>query len=180
MAKYRRYRKYSRRGRGRWASNIQEISTTVANAAQGANYATTTLAFNPIQTSTATSQVYTVKNFETSFTFEIPSNSTVTTSNIEDITAYIMFVPQGMQVDADYNNIHPEYIMNYKFIGSPTLDSSTSGQQYQPFKIRTRMARKLNTGDSVILFIKYNNQGSTVSGPIFEVHGLNRWWTKAN
>ena len=74
-----------------------------------------------------------------------------------------MFVPQGMNVSTDYNIQHPEYIMNYKYLGSPTgTGTSTSAevQQYQPFRLRSRLSRKLNTGDSVILFIKGLNQGT--------------------
>ena len=92
-----------------------------------------------------------------------------------------MFVPQGMTVTPNYNIEHPEYIMNYKYLGSPTgTGTSTSAevQQYQPFRLRTRLSRKLNTGDSVILFIKGLNQGT---GNInINLSGLVRWWTKAN
>lgn len=176
MARKSRRRFY--RKKGRWCSNIEEISQDIVGAASGYNYATATLAFNPVQTSTGTSQIYTVKNFEISFTFEYPTNDTGL-DDIEDICVYIMFVPQGMNVGSNYNNIHPEYIMAYKFIGSPANDTSNTGQQYHPYKVKSRLARKLNTGDSVQLFIKYSSPGA-ISGKVMEVHGINRWWTKAN
>ena len=177
MAKYRRTRKYSRYNRGKWSSNIQEISTSVVNADPGANIVTYTLATNPVQDITTTSQVFTTKNFDVSFTLESTSQSP-NPSNVEDITAYIMYVPQGMNVTESYNNQHPEYVLNYKFYGSTSSDTS---QQYQPYKIRTRLARKLNTGDSIILFIKFNNTSTAQQlGTIFEIHGVVRWWTKAN
>ena len=40
------------------------------------------------------------------------------------------------------------------------------------------MARKLNTGDSVQLFIKGINED--INNVPFNIHGLIRWWTKAN
>lgn len=89
-----------------------------------------------------------------------------------------MYVPQGMNITADYNIEHPEYIMTYKYLGSPTIDSN--GQQYQPYKIRTRLARKLQSGDNVILFIKGTNQVNGTSPSNLRLSGLVRWWTKAN
>lgn len=176
MARFRRYRKYSRRNRsGRWAANIQEIGTTsivLPASASGAWFRDYTLAFNPTQINTAVSQVYTVKNFEV--TFEV--SGTENSINIEDIVAYIMFVPQGMTVTTNYNLEHPEYVMAYKYLGSPTSDNPTS--MAQPAKIRTRLSRKLQSGDKVILFLKGNNTSAFSAEA--EFHGLARWWTKAN
>ena len=178
MPRYsRRIRRYYR-SRSRWSANIQEISTSVVNAEVGANIATYTLAFNPTQVNTAVSQVYTVKNFEITFSPEYPSNaSSAIANNIEDISAYIVFVPQGMVVGTDYNIQHPEYVMAYKFYGSPSADANGP----TVYRIRTRLSRKLNTGDSIQLLIKYNNQYTqALTGTVFELHGLCRWWTKAN
>lgn len=174
MARYRRTRRYRRRS-GRWAANIQEIGTTTVllSGPDGAWYRDFTLAFNPTQLNTAVSQVYTVKNFEVTFEF----NGVDGSGYIEDVVAYIMFVPQGMQVSTSYNLDHPEYIMAYKFLGSPTSDTPTS--MAQPTKVRTRLSRKLQSGDKVILFLKGNKTlASAVASA--EFHGLARWWTKAN
>lgn len=181
MARYRRYRKYTRRNRGRWSTNIQELgTTTILVNNQGAFYKDFTLAFNPLQTNTATSQVYTVKNIEVTFEVSrISDGGSPDGDKLEDITAYIMYVPQGMSLSTDYNLQHPEYIMAYKFLGSPTTDSPTS--MAQPTKIKTRLSRRLQTGDSVILFIKGNNtNSSTPYAQRCEFHGISRWWTKAN
>lgn len=179
MARYRRYRKYTRRNRGRWSANIQELGTTTISlpSSTGAWFQDYVLAFNPTQINTAVSQIYTVKNFEVTFEISTSSNTQLP-SEVEDVTAYIMFVPQGMNVTATYNLEHPEYIMAYKFIGSPIDDSNLSSKAQAP-KIRTRLSRKLNTGDHVILFIKGNKTSSSSSGDL-EFHGLARWWTKAN
>lgn len=186
----RSYRQRRRFRRTRWSPNIQELPVTrntyqVPVGSAGTTFThSVTLAFNPTQVNTAVSQIYTVKNFEINFAIDRPfssSQSTEASNNTEDITAYIMFVPQGMVVNDNYNIQHPEYIMAYKFLGQPSPDSE---QQYQPFRIKTRMSRKLNTGDSVILFLKgYNTYNNTTGTPVtfsYDFHGLVRWWTKAN
>lgn len=98
-----------------------------------------------------------------------------------------MYVPQGFSgsgnnnLSNDYNKLHPEYILAYKYIGSPSHESNTTGmqgQQYQPYKIKTRLARKLDTGDEIVLFIKGLNQSTETQ--IIRVNGVVRWWTKAN
>lgn len=180
MAKYRRYRKYSRRNRGKWSANIQEIGTTTLTldfTQPNTWYRDFTLAFNPTQVNTAVSQTYTVKNFEVTFQLDTKNGNTGL-NFVEDCVAYIMFVPQGMTITPNYNLQHPEYIMAYKFLGSPESDSSSS---QQPFRVRTRLSRKLNTGDSVILFLKGNIPEAVQGTPSnIEFHGLVRWWTKAN
>ena len=185
MAKYRRYRKYSRRSHAKWSPNIQEINETsiIANPLEGF-YQTFVLAFNPTQTNTSVSQVFTVKNIDVNF--YIDSDQPAGATDIEDVCAYIMFVPQGMTVTGTYNLDHPEYILNYKYLGGPSADSfntSTSstariGQHYQPLRVRSRLSRKLQSGDNVILFIKGTNTGG--GSATFKFHGLIRWWTRAN
>lgn len=180
MAK-RRYRRYRRRS-GRWAPNIVKVSNQIA-ATAGEFFASEDLAVNPVQTTTGVSQTFTIKNLELNFTIEAPYNSLQALSSI---TAYIMYVPQGMNITAGYYAEHPEYIMAYKYLGSPDgLDPVSTGsgitsfykrQNYQPFRVRTRLSRKLQTGDKVILYI----QGSAETAQNFNIDGLVRWWSKAN
>lgn len=175
MAKYKKYRKYSRRSTQKWEPNIQEINTTTIQApANTTFYYSQILAFNPTQVNTSVSQTFTVKNLEVSYFLDVSSSSG--SSILEDIAAYIMFVPQGMTVNATYNLDHPEYIMAYQFLNQPSADA---GATFQPRKIKTRLSRKLHSGDNVILLIKGNNTSSTENGS-FQFHGLIRWWTKAN
>lgn len=180
MAKYRRYRNYNRRNRGRWSANIQEIGTTdiIVPATAGAWSRDFQLAFNPSQSNQSVSQVYTVKNFECTLDLS-SSGSTDAPSTIEDITAYIMYVPQGMTITSSYNIQHPEYIMAYKFIGTPTIDGPTTSRA-QATRIKTRLSRKLQSGDSIVLFIKGNHTQAGTMTTTLELSGLARWWTKAN
>ena len=174
MARYRRTRRYRRRS-GRWAANIQEFNGSLA-AAPGIFSQAETILTNPAQSANLVTQVFTIKNVEITFNLDFESSDNNVVS-IEGVTAYIMYVPQGMTITGNYNLEHPEYIMTYKYLGSPTVDST--GQQYQPYKIRTRLARKLQSGDNVILFIKGTNQSASQTYSL-RLAGLVRWWTKAN
>ena len=172
----RRYRRYRRRS-GRWAPNIIKVSDRLF-APSGEWGVSEDLAVNPIQVNTGVSQTYTVKNFEISFSLE---TATASGGYLESITIYVMYVPQGMAVSSSYYAEHPEYIMAYKYIGSPGVISTTNseeGQQYQPIKIRSRLSRKLQTGDKVILFVQGSNEYS--SSVQFNIDGIVRWWSKAN
>ena len=170
MAKRSRRRFYKRKS-GRWSSNLQEVSNNIS-ATSDVWSAAETIMTNPIQQPSLVSQTYTVKNIECSFTIETEGLND-NQQFLENICCYIMFVPQGMAVTSDYNLQHPEYIMNYKYLGSPSSEfgyqgsgqpARVLGQQYQPIKFKTRLSRKLQTGDGVILFIKGINQSSnTVS-----------------
>lgn len=158
---------------------MQEINNQIIAANSGTWVGTSTLATNPTQTTLGVSQIYTVKNFDINFTIE-SANSLDAANVLEAITAYIMFVPQGMNVSDTYNIDHPEYILNYKYLGSPPGTSAGGAeiQQFQPTRLRTRLARKLQTGDSIILFIKGTNSSSSQVNVFLS--GLIRWWTKAN
>lgn len=184
MARYRRSRRYRRKS-GRWASNITTIDKESILAPVGAWNSSLTLATNPIQSSTGVSQTFTAKNFEISFTLE--SSSTTGVYALDSIAVYIMYVPQGMNITSSYMSDHPEYILNYKFYGSPTSYTPIPGtqgvaeynvQRFQPMKIKSRLSRKLQTGDSIILFMTGVN-GSDSALDLF-ISGVVRWWTKAN
>ena len=157
MAKTRRRRYYKRKGR--WSANISKLENTQITASSGAWSTYTTLASNPIQNNATVSQQYTVKNLE--FTFQI--EGTNTPINLEAITIYIMYVPQGMSVGNDYYLQHPEYIMAYRFIGSPEYEmtgTNISGIR-NPLKVKSRLARRLQTGDSIIAYFEGVNTGTS-------------------
>lgn len=176
----RRYRRYRKR-HGRWSPNIVKVSNQIT-ATGGEFFASEDLAVNPIQTNTGVSQTFTVKNVELTFTIDAALNALQALSSI---TAYIMYVPQGMAVTSIYYLEHPEYILAYKYLGSPDgvdIDRDQNGisyykrQNYQPFRVKTRLSRKLQTGDKIILYI----QGSATTGQTFNIDGIVRWWSKAN
>lgn len=177
MAKYRRYYRRYKKSTGKWSPNIYELNTTQLTIPAGTTdfFQSYTLAENPAQAPNMVTQTYTVKNVEVTFEIEQTGN----TGFIEDLAAYIMFVPQGMTVTGSYNLEHPEYIMAYKFLGSPTADNPSS--MAQPTKIRTRLSRKLQSGDGLIILFKGNRTDTQQSGNTsIYFHGLARWFTKAN
>lgn len=175
----RRTRRYYRK-KGKWSANIKTLTNqTISTTPSSSFYGTSTLCTNPVQTDSSVSQQYTVKNIELSYEIEYTGSSVGNDKYIEGLTVYVMYVPQGMTVTETYPNNHPEYIMAYKFLGSPNSDATGgNGPSRNPLKIKTRMARRLQTGDSVILLIVGRNETSNAV-PI-EFNGLVRWWTKAN
>lgn len=170
MARRRYRRRYYKKGK--WSANLTNIIGEILSAEPSTSFAKTlTLCSNPIQNNQTVSQKFTVKNTEFNGVYEAAQSQTA----IENFCAYIMFVPQGMTIGTNYEQQHPEYIMAMKYFGSPSNDGQ---QQYQPFKVKTRLARTLDTGDSVILFLKGTNVGTTQIN--LEFSGIVRWWTKAN
>lgn len=174
-------RKYYKRKSGRWAPNITKIrDQIVANNVQGDFSGNAVLCQNPTQSNARVSQAYTVKNFEITFTIE--GDTSAAMQGLEGITAYIMYVPQSMNVTSSYYEQHPEYILNYKYLGSPATYSQTTGagefQNFQPVRMKTRLARKLQTGDAIILYIHGTN--ATNASQTLLIDGVVRWWTKAN
>lgn len=170
MARRTRRRYYRRKGR--WSANIYNIGQST-NVPVGNNADSITLAQNPAQTALGVSQTYTVKNIELSVYVEAESSTLL--QHLENIQHYIMYVPQGMAIGVNYPEEHPEYIMNYYYQGNPVDDSEGLGFR---LKLKSRLARRLQTGDSIIYFYRIDNTyNSAIS---IRVRGLCRWWTKAN
>lgn len=183
MSRRTRRKYYKRRSRS-WSPNIDQIvhSFNVTNTGQFSE--AYTLAINPSLTGPTTiSQVFTVKNIEASFVFE--ANELANT--LEALTFFIMYIPDGFDYDvSNLPQIHPEWIMNYKFIGSPTYEQPVEGQQpapsqqYQPVRVRTRLSRRLHSGDRIILYAQGYRQGTSTTSIPVTITGMVRWWTKAN
>lgn len=185
MAKsYRRRRYYRRRGK-HWSTRLTNFSGS-QSAAVNANYVIyQNLCQNPAQDNDTISQLYTVKNVDC--TIELQSNS----SNIENFQVYIMYVPQGYiptGVPSAYETLpydHPEWIMAYRYYGSPNVEYVNAGSGsnlntpgFPPLRLKSRLARKLDTGDRVIALIIGTN-ASTVSQTL-DYNGLVKYNTKAN
>lgn len=157
--------------KGKWSANIDNLDYIYTQALSGNFFLTRDLAKNPTQNSNSISQQYTIKNVE--INFEISSENQ---TDISSICLYIMYVPQGMQLNLNFVKNHPEYIMAYRFLGRPI--SSTTAPGRSTYKIKSRLSRRLQTGDSIVLIITgYNNSDSAI--PIY-LSGVFRWWSKAN
>lgn len=180
MARYYRYRKYSRRFRSkRWSSRITNF-TGEQSATGGNNFIIyTNLAQNPAQTETTVSQKYTVKNINCQLQIECDSTNFV---NVENLQAFVMFIPQGYiptGTPSAYSEVpfnHPEWIMTHRYIGSATNDSQNAG--YAPLRLFSRLSRKLDTGDRIVVIILGKNTGT--SSITIGYQGLVKYNTKAN
>lgn len=170
----RRYRRYRRRT-GRWAGNIKTINYQTLSAPPGSFSGVIDLATNPVQSDSTVTQTYTIKNIE--LTYQIDYIPSTIDYNIEALCAYIMYVPEGYIVTETLPNLHPEWIMAYRWLGEPDIDGTQPGRL--PSKIKTRMARRLQSGDKVVLLITGSNRSSSNTYNL-QVSGLLRWWTKAN
>lgn len=178
MAKHYRRRRYYR-SKGRWSANIKTLTSRQISVPSNTSfYAIEQLCQNPAQVDTTVSQQYTVKNIELNYELECGAGLQ---PFIEGLVAYIVYVPQGMTVTETYPNFHPEYIMAMRFLGSPNADDTASGNQQpgrNPLRIKTRLSRRLQTGDSVQLLIIGRNGGTSAGN--LDFNGIVRWWTKAN
>lgn len=176
----RRYRRKS----GKWSPNIKTLLPVNTDGRMQFNANTFSaqhivLCESPAQSNSTVSQAYTVKNVE--FSFVVESTNSENPIPLENIVTYIMYIPQGYNLPALHtagsflDEVHPEWIMAYKYYGSPAPDFN---QMYQPRTIKTRLSRKLQTGDAIILYVKAYN--STNSAQSMDLTGVIRWWTKAN
>ena len=163
MARTTKIRYYKKKGI--WSANINQFRTTQTLQGNAINYGYNILCENPAQSITTVSQQYTVKNIDIMFNAEVGANP----NYIEDIVYYIMYVPQGMTIDNNYSKNHPEYIMAMRYIGSAQSDSNTR----TPTRVKTRLARRLQTGDKIILYFTCENQsGNDISA---DISGIVRW-----
>lgn len=136
-----------------WATRFQNFNFSDSLLVGTDLFEVQQLCENPQQSITNVGQKYLVKNVEVSV--ELEANQ----STFEDVQYYIMFCPEGLSTEQIKNLPfqHPEYIMAYKFYGSPQAESiGYKG----PLFIKSRLARKLESGDKIVLIVL----GSGVSG----------------
>ena len=178
MAKYRRYRKYTRR-RHIWSSRLQNFSGAQSVATNTEFVIYYNLCSNPVQSQDTVSQKYTVKNI--SCQMELATEDYIDPRYVENLQAYICFIPQGYiptgtpsaYADVPYN--HPEWIMAHRYFGSCLQDMNVF---YPPLRLRTRLARKLDTGDRIVLIILGKNTKTETATLSYQ--GIVKYVTKAN
>ena len=170
MARYRRKRYY--RKRARYSPNIVRIGPNSFNIQpQTREFGVTTLIENQGYDPSRSNTIITVKNPELSIEFENSGNGL---TNIESCTAYILFIPEGYTAGINTPIQHPEWIMAYKFYGSPNYDGGFSKFVN---KIKTRLSRKLNTGDRIVLLVEATNTSQQYESTM-EYQGLVHQRTK--
>lgn len=161
-----------------WSSNIITSQTTLTFPASSTYGAGSALCLNPSQSVSTVSQPFTVKNIKLSVS--CVATETAVSNALDNVIVAIVYVPQGYTVTYNTLSEHPEWFMAVKYLDNPTIEqqSSNSGSQYKPFTVSTRLARKLQTGDSVQLCVFGTNTETTVSS--VSVRFMAQWWTCAN
>lgn len=158
-----------------WSSNLITSSSSITFPATSTYGAGSALCLNPVQNVSTVSQPFTVKNIKLSVNASGMTDSTI--AGIDNIIVAIVYVPQGYTVT--YNTIveHPEWFMAVKYIDEPSL--ITDGMSYsKPFTVSTRLARKLQTGDSIQFCVFGQNVSQTSLTVKFKF--MAQWWTCAN
>lgn len=169
MAKSRRTKKFYR-SKGKWSSRIQNVDITKEIAGNSNFFESRNLALNPIQEDNTVSQKFTVKHMWVQFTIEA-----IGTDTLENCQAFILFIPQGFNLDDSTAYQHPEWIMASRFIGVPIAENDPG---YGPFNIRSRLSRKLDTGDRIVFVLQGHNR--SVNNTNTRLTGIVRYVTKAN
>lgn len=169
----RRYRRYYKRKGKHWSTRLTSINVSQSAAPNVTFFIFRTLATNPAQDDNTVSQRFTVKNVHCNIAIE--AGNPGFSSGIENLQHYILFIPQGFTLTENTPFEHPEWIMAHRFLGSPQPDDNPG---YAPAVIRSRLARKLDTGDRVVYLLLGGNT-STESQTI-SVNGLVKLNTKAN
>lgn len=99
-------------------------------------------------------------------------------SSLNNVSMYLMYLPEGYSTNDIYSFVqqHPEWILAYKYLGSPT--DSANGQGCQPIRIRSRFRRNLLTGDRIVMVATgWNSSNTSVQGTIW---ALVRFSSKIN
>lgn len=171
---------YYNRRKERWSSNLNNIDEGINATGAGDVFFPIKLCENPGQSADSVSQQFTVKNFEIQFQMESTSPAFFDT-----LALYIMYVPQGMTVTKDYAKYHPEYILGWKYFGGP---DAVSNINRNPLVMKSRLSRKLNTGDQINLVIIGKHYSHIQGEPpntvevqdSIGIRGVVRWNAKAN
>jgi len=179
MARTKRIQKYYKKSS--WSTRISNIEGAQLVGANNKAIIYYNLCKNPAQDENTVSNKFTVKNIDLQLELSNASSSSGT-SDLEDFQVYICYIPQGYVptgTPSYYENVpfdHPEWIMVHRYVGLPLGDAATS---YLPLHIKSRLARKLDTGDRVVLIILGKNT-STSQGYTIDYRGLVKYNTKAN
>lgn len=180
-------RRYRRRFRKKnWSTRLTNFTGSQLATAANNFIIYQNLAQNPAQSVDTVSNLFTVKNINCQVELQGSASQI-----IENLQAYIMYIPQGYVPTgtpgayADIPFDHPEWIMAHRYYGSPNIEfqqtpgTTANTPGFPPLRLRSRLARKLDTGDRIIILILGNNTSQTQSAEL-NYSGLVKYNTKAN
>ena len=169
MARARRTFYTARRRTVKWSPHlIEERLAITANSESFGSYQL--LAKNSSDSSTPTPSVIKVKNFRVSVDTLLGSSSF--SSSLQTFNVYVIFIPEGVTITQDTPKQHPEWLLGWKSVNEITH------QQRDTTVITSRLARNLNSGDSVYVLFT-GSQGPNVSQTI-NVNIVASYVTRAN
>lgn len=179
-------RRYFRRSyrraypRKKWASNIGSSTLQLTVPANSSYAAGAAFALNPAQSPSTVASAFTVKRVRLSIDAVTPQSEDFRL--LQQVIAAIMYVPQGYTVDYTILQQHPEWIMAIKYMGEPSMyesPTSTGGTRNKPFQVSSRLARKLQTGDSIQLVLFATNISTDTAANI-NFRFLAQWWSRSD
>ena len=178
----RRYyrRAYRRVNRKKWASNIGSSTLNLTVPANSTYAAGAAFALNPAQSPSTVSTSFTVKRVKLAIDAVTPQSEDF--RFLQQVIAAIMYVPQGYTVDYTILQQHPEWVMAIKYMGEPSMyesPTSTGGSRNKPFQGSSRLARKLQTGDSIQLVLFATNISTDTPANI-NFRFLAQWWSRSD
>lgn len=178
--RYYRRRTVAVRPKKKWASNI-----IVWNGEQvlSPSIFAIPLAQNKVQNNAPTPTILKTGNFKITADINIQI-ATGTISNASPAClAYIVYVPEGWPTSSSSNygdliTKHPEWIMATKIMGGNFIATGATGFGVETLNMSTRLKRNLNSGDSVVLYIRLNFDTEAITNAT--ITGNCRYWTCAN
>ena len=179
MKGYRRYyrRYWPRSNRVKWSSNFAEGTVRLEIPANNTTTTSASVCKNPVQSVNSVSQPFTTARV--TLNIQAVAETPEAAQALGNVKVGIFYVPQGYSVSNSLFIEHPEWLMGYRFLGEPIIDIAGSSTIMRPFTVATRLKRRLQTGDSIVLLIAAYNQSATTAYSI-RFNYTARWWTKAN
>lgn len=148
----RRYYGGSRRKARKWSPSLVRANLALTAAAGVNSFTTLDLCGNSsnVGANVPVSTIIKAKNFKT----VIDVTSGTGGDALRNFFLAIMYIPQGFVVTGETPAQHPEWILVWR-----SVDVSFNGQQLQNVQISSRLARNLNSGDKIVMFVSVENTG---------------------
>lgn len=152
-------RRYSRgsRPKRKWSPTLVQGSPFINVPGQNFGFASAVLCGNSanVGTTVPVSTIIKVKNFKIVFDITAIGNG-----NVRNFFVSLLYVPQGFTVSADTALQHPEWLLSWRTIDCTPTNGTTGAIQLQNVQMSSRLARNLNSGDTIQLFMQARNDSA--------------------
>lgn len=148
MARRRRYRRRYRRLR--WAKQMVNITHEGFTVSNNSNWSyNIPLCENPVDENTMVPTPRYFKRIKLSFEVENEAKDNIANFQIEGLTAFILYVPEGLTAGPALIKQHPEWVLGSKFYGS--VSNESTGTSGKVFTLYSRLCKKLLSGDKIMV-----------------------------